>query len=71
MLMKWRIQCRTTEVVRELEHLTDKMLRDLGLFSLEKERRRGGNLTNSGLLLLNRGYRKWIQTLPLRYPVKR
>lgn len=43
MLMKWRVQCMITEMIRELEHLTnEEMLRELDLFSLESERLRDG-----------------------------
>ena len=42
-LIKWRVHCRTTETFRELEHLTnEEMLRELRLFSLEKEKQNGG-----------------------------
>lgn len=41
MLMKWRVQCMITEMIRELEHLTnEEMLRELDLLSLESERLR-------------------------------
>lgn len=43
MLMKWRVQCMITEMIRELEHLTnEEMLRELDLLSLESERLRDG-----------------------------
>jgi len=43
MLLKWRVHWRTTETFRDLEHLTnEEMLKELHLFSLEKERQNGG-----------------------------
>lgn len=43
MLIKWRVHCWTTETFRDLEHQTsEETLRELHLFSLEKERQNGG-----------------------------
>lgn len=42
-LIKWRVHCKTTETFRGLEHLRNEgTLRELHLFSLEKERQNGG-----------------------------
>lgn len=66
-LIKGRIQCRTTEIFRELEHLAnEEMLRKLHLFSLEKERQNDDEPNYS----LNRGHRNMEPEPPLRYTVK-